>query len=128
MHRCREGPTSLQEATEIPAGYFCPQQLAPAPQPGPPQGPGRRDERLRVSVAVCVLSSLCSVGGLLSLRVVTPLTVVETPTPINSSQEPRLALFPNELGSSAGYNSRGGLGPSEAGKGAGEQEAGGSFP
>lgn len=58
----------------------------------PPQGPGWRDKCLCVSVAVCVLSSPCSVGGLLSLCIVTPLTVVETATPINSSQEPRLAL------------------------------------
>lgn len=59
----------------------------------PPQGPGRRDECLCVSVAVCVLSSLCSVGGLLFLCIVTPLTVVETATPINSSQELCLWLY-----------------------------------
>jgi len=69
-----------------------PLRQVPAPQPGPAQGPGRRDECLCVSVAVCVLSSPCSVGGLLSLCIVTPLTVVETATPINSSQELRLAL------------------------------------
>lgn len=59
----------------------------PAHSLAPLQGPGRRDECLCVSVAVCVLSSLCSVGGLLFLCIVTPLTVVETATPINSSQE-----------------------------------------
>lgn len=62
------------------------------PQPGPLQGLGQRDECLCVSVAMCVLSSLCSVGGLLCLCIVTPLTVVETATPINSSQELCLQL------------------------------------
>lgn len=80
---CRNIPP---EGETSPRGRFLPHSLAP------PQGPGRRDKCLCVSVAVCVLSSLCSVGGLLSLCIVTPLTVVETATPINSSQELRLAL------------------------------------
>lgn len=63
------------------------------PQPGPLQGLGQRDECLCVSVAMCVLSSLCSVGGLLFLCIVTSLTVVETATPINSSQELCLWLY-----------------------------------
>lgn len=90
----REGPTpSLGGCRNIPPeretsphGGFLPHSLAP------PWGLGRRDECLCVSVAMCVLSSPCSVGGLLSLCIVTPLTVVETATPINSSQEPWLAL------------------------------------
>lgn len=90
----REGPTPspggcrniLPERETSPRGRFLPHSLAPL------QGLGWRDECLCVSVAMCVLSSPCSVGGLLSLCIVTPLTVVETATPINSSQEPRLAL------------------------------------
>ena len=80
---CRNIPPERETCSR---GRFLPHSLAP------PQGLGRRDECLCVSVAVCVLSSLCSVGGLLSLCIVTPLTVVETATPINSSQEPCLAL------------------------------------
>lgn len=79
------------ERETSPRSRFLPHNLAP------PQGLGRRDKCLCVSVAMCVLSSLCSVGGLLSLCIVTPLTVVETATPINSSQESCLAplLFVN---------------------------------
>lgn len=82
-----------REAAEISHQRKKPPHSRSCPQPGPLQGPGQRDECLCVSVAVCVLSSLCSVGGLLFLCIVTLLTVVETATPINSSQELCLWLY-----------------------------------